>query len=350
MTRMPTIQDVAGLAHVSKQTVSNVINSPSTVREATRSRVLAAIDELGYRPHASARRLRTRKSSTIGVRLAPLPPDGISSAILDRFVRKLTEQADARDLRVMLFTAGDPVEEIDRIRRLHEGSDADAFVLSATEYGDPRIAWLVEQDIPFVSFGRPWDAKTPHHRWVDVDGRAGVGEAVRHLRAHGAQRVGWIGWTETSGNGNERRSGWEAESGLSATDQRTYSRRAPDDVTEGTRCAMELLSLPEPPDALVCASDSLALGAMTAARMSGRPALPVIGFDDTPIAAAVGLSSVEQPLDEVAATALALLFGPEGDDVLPNPGDDEEPTNRLLAPRLVERRPSHLQLDATTGD
>jgi DNA-binding LacI/PurR family transcriptional regulator len=351
ITRMPTIQDVARLARVSRQTVSNVINSPSTVRDTTRSRVLAAIDELGYRPHASARRLRTRKSSTIGVRLAPLPPDGISSAILDRFVRKLTEEADARDLRVMLFTAGDPVEEIDRIRRLHEGSDADAFVLTATEHGDPRIAWLIEQDIPFVSFGRPWDpdAKTPHHRWVDVDGRAGVAEAVRHLRARGAQRVGWIGWTDTSGNGNERRSGWEAESGLSPSDQRRYSRRAPDDVTEGTRCAMELLSLPVPPDALVCASDSLALGAMTAARMAGRPALPIIGFDDTPIAAAVGLSSIEQPLGEVAATALALLFGPEGDDVLPNPGDDEEPANRLLAPRLVERRPDHLQLDATTG-
>ncbi|MFD4422391.1 LacI family DNA-binding transcriptional regulator [Agromyces sp. NPDC058484] len=350
MSRKPTVDDVAEAARVSRQTVSNVLNSPAIVREDTRKRVLDAIDLLGYRPHASARRLRTRKSSTIGVRIDPMR-DGISGAVLDRFLHKLTEHADARDLRVMLFTAADPQDEIAHIRRLRDGSDIDAFVLTATVHGDPRIAWLIEQDVPFVSFGRPWDpgAQTPRHRWVDVDGRVGVAEAVRHLRAGGSTTVAWIGWPEGSGSGDERRAGWQSECGLSADARTHYSRRTLDDVTESTRAAAELLDLPEPPDAIVCASDSLALGAMTAARMAGLPALPVVGFDDTPVARAVGMSSIEQPLDEVVAAALTLLFGPEGDDVRPNPRNDEEPTNRLLAPRLVERRPGHLQLDATTG-
>ena len=93
MERMPTIDDVAEAAHVSRQTVSNVINSPAIVREKTRVQVQEAIDLLGYRPHASARRLRTRKSSTIGLRLDPLR-DGISGSVLDRFVHKLAERAD----------------------------------------------------------------------------------------------------------------------------------------------------------------------------------------------------------------------------------------------------------------
>lgn len=350
MSRMPTVSDVAKAADVSRQTVSNVLNSPGIVRADTRTRVLAVIDELGYRPHASARRLRTRKSSTIGVRIDPVR-DGISGAVLDRFLHKLAEHADTRNLRVMLFPATSPADEIERIRRLWDGSDVDAVVLTATVHGDPRIRWLIEHEVPFVSFGRPWDpdALTPRHRWVDIDGRIGVAEAVRRLRERGFDRVAWVGWPDGSGSGDERRAGWAAECGLGAADQAVYSRRTLDGVTEGTRVAAELLALPAPPHAIVCASDSLALGAMTAARMAGRPALPVVGFDDTPVAHAVGMSSIEQPLDEVVAAALALLYGAEGDNVRPNPNSDEEPTNRLLAPRLVERRPGHLQLDATTG-
>ena len=153
MERMPTVDDVALAASVSRQTVSNVINSPEIVRESTRLRVQEVIDRLGYRPHASARRLRTRTSSTIGLRLDPLR-DGISGVVLDRFVHKLAEQADDRGLRVMIFTATGPEDELAHIRRLRDGSDIDAFILIATFHGDPRISWLIEHEVPFVSFGR----------------------------------------------------------------------------------------------------------------------------------------------------------------------------------------------------
>lgn len=359
MSRMPTVDDVAQVAGVSRQTVSNVLNSPSIVREPTRERVLAAIAQLGYRPHASARRLRTRKSSTVGVRIDPWR-DGISGAVLDRFLHKLTEHADARGLRVMVFSAADHDDEIAHVRRLREGSDVDAFVLTATTHGDARIAWLTEQGVPFVAFGRPWDPETQAipHRWVDVDGRAGVDAAVRRLREQGARRIAWIGWPRGSGTGDERRAGWEAACGLDDEQRVRYSCHTTDGVTEGARCATQLLSMPEPPDAIVCASDSLALGALIASQTLGRTRVAVVGFDDTPVAAAVGLSSIEQPLDDVVAAALDLLFGDHGDDVRPNPGGapataghdaDEAPVTRLLAPRLVERRPGHLQLDVDTG-
>ena len=97
----------------------------------------------------------------------------------------------------------------------------------------------------------------------------------------------------------------------------------------------------------MCASDSLALGASFAAAADGIVDLPVVGFDNTPVAAAVGLSSIDQPLDEVVAAALTMLFGDEGDTVLPNPDSNEEPTSRLLVPRLVERRPTHRAFDGT---
>jgi DNA-binding LacI/PurR family transcriptional regulator len=348
--RMPTVDDVAQVAGVSRQTVSNVLNSPGIVRETTRERVEQAIADLGYRPHASARRLRTRRSSTIGIRIDPLR-DGISGAVLDRFVHKLAEQAAMRDLRVMIFTADGPDDELVHIRRLHDGSDVDAFVLIATVHGDVRQRWLIEQKVPFVSFGRPWggDLADPRHRWVDVDGRAGVRDAVTRLRAAGAQRVAWIGWPSPSGTGDERRAGWEEACGLDAPTRQALSRSTEDGVDAGTRLARELFALDSGPDAIVCASDSLALGALMAATIAGRPEFPVVGFDNTPVAHAVGLSSIDQPVDEVVSAALELLFGPTGGAVRPNPDSNEEPTNRLLVPRLVERRSSHLALGGTTG-
>ncbi|MBX9717668.1 MAG: LacI family DNA-binding transcriptional regulator, partial [Microbacteriaceae bacterium] len=278
MERMPTVDDVAAAASVSRQTVSNVINAPEIVRETTRVRVQEAIDRLGYRPHASARRLRTRTSSTIGLRLDPLR-DGISGAVLDRFVHKLAEQADARGLRVMIFTANGAEDELAHIRRLRDGSDIDAFVLIATFHGDPRISWLIDHDVPFVSFGRPWGstADDPRHRWVDVDGRAGVRDTTLYLRESGARRVGYIGWPSPSGTGDERRAGWEEACGFDIRDRLRYQIVTLDGVDEGVRSARELLALDAPPDAIVCASDSLALGARMAADAAGLLDLPVVG-------------------------------------------------------------------------
>jgi DNA-binding LacI/PurR family transcriptional regulator len=336
MDNLPTVLDVGRVAGVSRQTVSNVLNSPDVVKPETRARVEAAIAQLGYRPHASARRLRTRRSSTIGIRLDPMT-NGISGSVHDRFLHALTEKADVLGLRVMLFTATDPQDEIRQIRRLHEGSDVDAFVLTSTMFGDPRTQWLVEHDIPFVTFGRPWgidDVNDPHHRWVDVDGRTGLRLATAHLLAEGDRRVVYLGWPSPSGTGDDRRRGWRDEmefsSGLSRVDLDSLQLGVRDGVTEGREAIRDLIEAGIAFDAIVCASDSLALGAL----LLVGPDIPVIGYDNTPVAQAVGLSSVEQPLDEVAAGVLELILKPSG-SLGANASDDSR--HRLVEPRLIVR-------------
>jgi DNA-binding LacI/PurR family transcriptional regulator len=331
MERLPTVLDVGRVAGVSRQTVSNVLNSPEVVKPDTRARVEAAIAELGYRPHASARRLRTRRSSTIGIRLDPMT-NGISGSVHDRFLHSLTELADSFGLRVMLFTALDPQDEIRQIRRLHEGSDVDAFVLTSTMFGDPRTEWLVEHEIPFVTFGRPWgidDMNDAQHRWVDVDGNTGLRLATDHLLAEGERRIAYLGWPSPSGTGDDRRRGWrdamERASGLSPEELNRLDLRVDDGVAEGRETVREALERGVRIDAIVCASDSLALGALL---MVG-PDVPVVGYDNTPVAQAVGMSSVEQPLDEVAAGVLALIMRPDGE--IAGMG------HQLVEPRLVVR-------------
>lgn len=327
MSHPATVADVARAAGVSRQTVSNVLNRPEVVRPSTRSRVQAAVQELGYRPHASARRLRTRQSSTLGVRLEPV--HGISGAVLDRFLHALVDSADERGMRILLFTAEDVDDELAHIERLVEGSDVDGFVLTSTFHGDPRPAWLGTRGVPFVMFGRPWglpDVDAAPHPWVDVDGRAGLHDATTHLLALGHRRIGFLGWPSHSGQGDERRRGWQGamppDEPLDALDL-----TCEDDVAAARRTVTGALDGGARFDALVCASDTLALGA----RFALGASVPVVGYDDTPVAEALGISSVEQPLVEVASAAVELLMG-SGRSVLP-----ASTGHRLLAPRVVWR-------------
>ncbi|WP_411721296.1 LacI family DNA-binding transcriptional regulator [Mycetocola sp.] len=346
MSRLPTVSDVGREAGVSRQTVSNVLNSPDLVKPATREKVEAAIASLNYRPHASARRLRTRKSSTLGIRLDPIT-NGISGSVLDRFLHALTEQADARGLRVMLFTATDPDDEIRQISRLRDGADVDGFVLTSTFYEDPRTEWLIQHDVPFVTFGRPWgidDLNDPRHLWVDVDGWNGVHDATVHFLDAGISHVAYLGWPPHSGIGDDRRRGWRDAmlhgSGLTPDAVDRLDLQAHDDVTDGSAAVRALLDGGHRVDAIVCASDTLALGAMLATRAR----VPVIGYDNTPVAEAIGLSSVEQPLIEVAAGALDLLLGPEGREIVGWDENSSDPRHRLYRPQLVVRTPTAITL------
>jgi DNA-binding LacI/PurR family transcriptional regulator len=325
MAQRVTITMVARHANVSTQTVSNVLNSPHLVRPETQRRVHEAISELGYRANQAARQMRTKRSRLIAVRIEPTQ-DGINGAILDQFLHGLTEAATPARYRVLLYAAGDDGAEIGTYDDLLGAYDLDGFVLTSTHHADPRTSWLAEHGVPFVTFGRPWGA-LDSHPWVDVDGAAGTAAATAHLIRAGHRHIGFLGWPTGSGVGDDRRHGWAtalAEAGLSPDGLTTYTS---DRVAEGEAAARTLL---DSTTAFVCASDSLALGARRAAE--GRP---VIGFDDTPVAQAIGLSSVAQPLPEAAAHCVRLLAGLLDSPTAPT-GED---TQVLLTPSLVLRHP-----------
>lgn len=334
MVKAPTVDDVARVAGVSRQTVSNVLNAPDVVRDATRQRVEAAIAELGYRPHAAARRLRTRRSSTIGIHLDPYA-GGISGVVLDRFVHALTERAGERDMRVVLYAARTPEEEIRRLGDLLEGGEVDAVVVTGTFHGDPRTGWLTARGLPFVSFGRPWgedDVEAPAHLWVDVDGAAGTRAATEHVLSGGPGRVAFLGWPSGSGTGDERERGWRESVGAAAGPRWVSEENvsaARDVVAAGLRSDPDLAGI-------VCASDSLAIGAHLAASLAGRDDLVIVGFDNTPAVEALGIPSVEQLPERVASGALDLLMGVNGTVVAPR-APTAGAAHVLVAPRLVVR-------------
>ena len=335
MAKPPTVEDVALAAGVSRQTVSNVLNTPGIVRDETRERVLRAITDLGYRPQVAARRLRTRRSSTIGIHLDPYA-GGISGVVLDRFVHALTERAGERGMRIQLYAARSPEEEIARMRELTDGGEIDAVVITGTFHGDPRTHWLAEHGVPFVSFGRPWgedDVAAPAHLWVDVDGAAGTHAATRHLLERAGRRIAFLGWPTGSGTGDDRERGWREA--MTAADAAGERLTCEENVAGARRVVADFLTRAEV-DGIVCVSDSLAIGAHLAAAAAGSPELPVVGFDNTPAVEAIGLSSVEQLPERVAAGVLELLMGASGSVVAPRRAASGE-AHVLVEPRLVIR-------------
>ncbi len=346
MTIRPTLESVAMHAQVSRQTVSNVINSPSIVSPHTADRVRRAIAELDYRPSRAARQLRTRRSMMLALRLEP-DRGGINGSVLDRFLHAVVTGAQAASYRVVLYTAADDDAEIAAFHDLLSGNDLDGFLLTSTHHGDKRTRWLAERRIPFCTFGRPWGAAAHQgvdqpHSWVDVDGAAGTRAAVGHLVQRGHRRIAFLGWPAGSGVGDDRRSGWERglrEAGLEADPR--LDARVDDDVEAGRSVTMSLLELAAPPTALVCASDSLALGAMSVGQAPvGARRLAVTGFDNTPVARAVGLTSVGQPLDDVAAECLRLILA-----TIAKPGSP--PDRVLIEPTLALRTSTAHSPDTT---
>lgn len=336
----PTLVSLARELGVSRQTISNVINAPHRVKPTTRERVRRAIEESGYRPSVAGRQLRTRHSRNLAMRLYPAS-DGINGSILDRFLHALTEAAQRHGYRLTLFTASDDEGEVAAIDELLATADIDGFVLTSTHHGDARTAWLLAQSVPFVCFGRPWsdevDPFDAPHPWVDVDGGAGTAEATSLLLERGHRRIGFLGWSAGSGVGDDRRRGWARamEKADASADLDRLSLGLDDTIASGARGARELFD--RGATALICASDSLAIGALAAWRETSvtgqHGGLPLVGFDDTPVAAAIGLPSVGQPIEQAAAHAIAILL-----HRLAGGSTDPAPADHMLLPSALVHR------------
>ncbi|KOX18908.1 hypothetical protein ADK67_34665 [Saccharothrix sp. NRRL B-16348] len=300
-----TIRQVALHAGVSRQTVSNVLNAPHRVDPATRQRVRASVEALGYRPNRNARNLAARRAGLIGY---CVPITSTPSAFLDRFLHLLTAEVEGSGRHVLLFTG---TGAVDAYADLVAQRAVDGFVLANTVDQDPRHRWLADHDVPFVSFGRTGNDDQPGP-WVDLDGAAVCYRLVDRLHDLGRSRIAFVGWRGATAQNVERLRGWKA--GCRALDlpaDRIVFAEA-DTVEAGGAAMRDLLDSEVLPDAVIAVSDPLAVGVHREVRRRGlRPGtdVAVTGFDDSPLASVVdgGLTSVRQPVERFARTAVDLL-------------------------------------------
>jgi DNA-binding LacI/PurR family transcriptional regulator len=306
-TRRPrpaVMSDVARLAGVSHQTVSRVINESRHVRAETRQRVLAAMEELGYRPNPVARALVTGRSNTLGVVSFDTTLYGPASTLLgiERAAHESGYFIIVASLKAL--TLASLSEAIDRLSQ--QGVDG---LLVIAPYVEGAEALLhASAEIPLVAVEAGPDGPVP---LVAIDQRAGARTATQHLLDLGHETVWHLAGPENFIESQHRVEGWRAtlaDAGVEAT--------APMHGDWSARAGYELgrrLSADPALTAIFVANDQMALGVLRAMHERGR-AIPgevsIVGFDDIPEAPyfTPPLSTVRQDFDDLGRRSLQMLL------------------------------------------
>jgi LacI family transcriptional regulator len=279
---LPNIEHVAAAAGVSTATVSRVLNQPQSVREPLRSRVTAAIAQLGYVPHAGARALKLQRSGTVG---AVFPT--IDNAIFAQAIGALQQRLAEAGLQLLIATSGyDPETEARQAVNLVTRG-ADALVLCGLGQSPALLQLLRGRDFPTVH-AMSWPAPEGMV-CVGFDNARAIGLAVRYLLDLGHRRVAMLaGVARHNDRAAARIAGVRQalkQAGLKLPPQHLVERAY--GLAEARDGLRQLMATQPAPTAIVCGNDVLAFGALLEARKLGIavPAqLSIIGFDDLELA------------------------------------------------------------------
>jgi DNA-binding LacI/PurR family transcriptional regulator len=324
-----TIYDVAELAGVSISTVSRVLNTPEQVNEATRTRVLAAIDQLNFVPKAEATARARKGMGRIGV-LAPF-------FTYPSFVQRLRGVATAltgSSYEMVIYNVESAVRRDGHLATLPVTRRIDGLIVMALPLESKAAQRLVAHELEavLIEFAHPLFSS------VEIDDQSGGQMVAHYLLERGHRRCAFVGDSDVPiyalHTSDERLEGYRQgfrEAGLELPE--CYMRRAPHGMEAARQQTHALLDLPEPPTAIFSPSDMQAMGVLKAARERGVKVpneLAVVGFDDVEIADYIGLTTVRQPLEESGRVAVDLL--------LARLADRTRPIQRVTLPLTLVRR------------
>ncbi|MEJ3750303.1 LacI family DNA-binding transcriptional regulator [Actinomycetes bacterium KLBMP 9797] len=303
-----SVRDVAVRAGVSVGTVSNVLNHPKVVAPATRSRVLAAIHELGFVPNDAARHLRRGRGRTLGLVVL----DVANPFFTD--VAKGVEDATGNAGMPVIFcnSDGDPVKENAYLDLLEEQRVRGILIAPIDEASD-RLRRLREHGVCVVLLDRK--AAQADACSVSVDDYLGGQLAIRHLIEAGHRRIAFVGGSSLR-QVRERHAGAQRALADAGLDARLHRIDTPAlTAAAGRDAAARILGIPRQSraTAIFCANDLLALGVLqglTRQRVRVPEDIAIVGYDDIDFAAAaaVPLTSVRQPRERLGRTAATLLL------------------------------------------
>jgi len=324
-----TVYEVAENAGVSIATVSRVLNAPEKVNEATRARVLATIDRLGFVPKAEAAARARKDHGRIGV-LAPF-------FTLPSFVERLRGVANALDdspYELAIYNVDSSARRDGYLASLPVTRRLDGLIIMALPFDQAAADRLFNHHLEtvLIEFSQePFSS-------IRIDDRTGGRLAGEYLLGRGHRRCAFVGDADLPDyaihTSDWRLEGYRealAEGGVILPGE--YVALAPHSRENARLLAHRLLDLPEPPTAIFAASDNQAVGVLKAARERGLSMpkeLAVMGFDDVDIADFIGLTTIRQPLEESGRVAVDLL--------LSRVADPARPSQRVRLPlTLMER-------------
>src|SRR5271163_1333820 len=350
LTNRVTIVDVARLSGFSASTVSIVLNEAPLSRyvaAGTKERIRAVAGDLGYRPNASARSLRSRRSHTIGIMVSDIS-DPFCTLILQGIEKALYPTT----YLPIIMIAYNQREQFERHIEMMLERHVEGLVLVANWlFGEfDLLAEIRKNQIPTVGVGR--DLTASRVRSLQVDNEAGGYAAARHLYELGHREIAVLRGPSELSDSDRRWNGvqrFAAEAGLRLATRRVAQLSPAVDPTsgfeEGFRLTSAMIGRKVKFTAVLAFDDLTGLGSIRALSRAGRRVpedCSVIGFDDVPLAAVStpGLTTIRQPMEQMGSMAAEWVLDALG-GTKENPARSESPslsgTLHLLPPLLVVR-------------
>ncbi len=315
-SRSATSIQVAQLAGVSQSTVSRVFSANNLVADETTAKVIEAARTLGYKPNAIARSLITRRTDMIGIVMAE-----ITSPFYPYVLEKFTQRLHEWGKRVLLFSTG-PGSDVDETLQDVLRYQVDGLIVANATLSSALVHECAERGTPLMLFNRY--VRGAQAGAVCCDNVAGGQLVADMLIEAGHQRLAYIAGKPNTSTNMDRERGFSER--LRELNYGPFLREGGEYTYQsGYDAAQRLLHRDDPPDAIFCANDITALGAIDAARDLGVPIpdeLSIVGFDDIPAASwtAYSLTTVRQPVNAMIDMSVRVLLervaAPETDPVI----------------------------------
>ena len=327
---MANIHEVARRAGVSIATVSRVFSRPDAVAANTRRKVMQAVSQLGYAPNSAGKHLRTQKSG----KLLVIVPD-ISNPFYSRILQSIEEAAQREGYAVLLGDTQQDVNREERYAQMLRRREAEGLIVVGHALPDAAIAISEELTTSAPIVAGCEVNRDVHIPSVHIDNHAAARDAMEHLYELGHRRIGVVTGPMTSGLSRERLQGATACAKAHRAERDLLVVNGDFTIESGRTAAERLLERSDPPTALFCFNDLMAIGAMNVARSFGTRVpedLSVVGFDDIAFApyTVPPLTTVAQPVREIGQETVRLVLAIINRETM-------APVSVILRHRLVVR-------------
>ncbi|AZG73260.1 LacI family DNA-binding transcriptional regulator [Shewanella livingstonensis] len=302
------IQDVAQQAGVSMMTVSRVLNQDPKVSDKTRSKVLAIVAQLQYKPNESARRLASNKSYFLG-----LLYDNPSDAYVSQFLLSALKSCRSNGFHLVVDEADKNIDKtLQSVNELINETKVDGMILLPPVCDQKEIIdCLLAANVPFVRVAP--DSQLTISPYICMDDYQAAFDLTETLIKQGHSKIGHIIGDPNQGVSRLRYQGYlDALRSNKINTPPEYIEQGCFTYQSGMVAAQKMLSLVDKPSAIFAANDDMAAAVMSIAQSQGINVpndLSVVGFDDTTLATVVwpNITTVRQPIDEMATLAVSLF-------------------------------------------
>lgn len=329
-----TIKDVAKKAEVSPSTVSRVIANNPRISQDTHEKVRKAMKELGYHPNAMARGLVKQKSQTIGLFISTSAELALSNPFFVEAIRGIGSVIQKHGYSLLLHSIEDEKDAEKACLSLLRQKKVDGVVLSTSRVNDKLISKLQTEGYPFVVIGRPVPGLSIN--WVNNDNIKAAYEATEYLLKLGHQQIAMISGPEDLVVSMDRAKGYKmALQSYGLPFRQEYLKSGPFTQVFGQEAMKHLLSLEQPPTAVLVADDLMAFGGMETLKtrnLSIPGDMSIVGFNDSPLASFIhpALTSVNLNIHELGTQAAKLLM-----EIVEKPGHNA--SQRVIPTQLIIR-------------